>query len=120
VTPFSLTNAPSLFQYFVNNTLQPYLDIFYTAYINNILVYSNNLTKYKKYVDLILEALYRAGLQLDINKCEFYKTEVLYLGLIISINGIQMDLKKIKVIVNWQKPKNIKDVRAFIGFANFY
>jgi len=46
--------------------------------------------------------------------------EVLYLGLIISINGIQIDLKKIEVIINWQEPKNIKDVRAFIGFANFY
>ena len=46
--------------------------------------------------------------------------EVLYLRLIILINSIQIDLKKIKVIVNWQEPKNIKDIRAFIGFANFY
>jgi len=61
-----------------------------------------------------------AGLQLDIDKYEFYKTEVLYLRLIISIDGVQMDLKKVKVIVNWQEPKNVKDVRAFIGFANFY
>jgi len=60
--PFSLVNAPSLFQHFVNNTLWPYLDVFYTAYINNILVYSNNLAKYKKYVNLVLEALRRARL----------------------------------------------------------
>ena len=60
--PFGLANALSLFQYFINNTLQPYLDVFCTAYINNILVYSNNLTKYKKHVDLILKALYRASL----------------------------------------------------------
>ena len=46
VTPFGLTNAPSSFQHFVNNTLWPYLDVFYTAYINNILVYSNNLAKH--------------------------------------------------------------------------
>ena len=46
--------------------------------------------------------------------------EVLYLRLIISINGIQMDLKKVEVIINWQEPKNVKDVKAFIGFANFY
>jgi len=61
-----------------------------------------------------------ASLQLDIDKCEFYKTEVLYLGLVISIDGVQMDPKKVKVIINWQEPKNVKDVRAFIGFANFY
>ena len=62
MTPFSLANAPSLFQHFVNNTLQPYLDVFYTAYIDDILVYSNNLAKYKKHVDLILKALRGAGL----------------------------------------------------------
>jgi len=72
----------------VNNTLRPYLDVFYTAYINNILVYSNNLTEYKKHIDFVLEALRGAGLQLDINKCEFYKMEVLYLRLIISIDSI--------------------------------
>ena len=44
--PFGLANAPSLFQHFVNNTLHPYLDIFYTAYIDDILIYSDNLTKY--------------------------------------------------------------------------
>jgi len=44
--PFGLINTLSLFQYFVNNTLYLYLDIFYTAYINDILIYSNNLAKY--------------------------------------------------------------------------
>jgi hypothetical protein len=44
--PFGLANALSLFQHFINNTLRLYLDIFYTAYINNILIYSDNLTKY--------------------------------------------------------------------------
>jgi len=44
--PFSLTNALSLFQYFINNTLRPYLDVFCTAYIDNILIYSNNLAEY--------------------------------------------------------------------------
>jgi len=60
--PFGLVNALSSFQYFVNNTLRPYLDIFCTAYINNILVYSNNLTKYKKHINLVLEALRGASL----------------------------------------------------------
>ena len=104
----------------MNNTLRPYLDIFCTAYINNILVYSNNLTEYRKYVNFILKALKGAGLQVDINKYEFYKTEVLYFRLVILINGVRIDLKKIKVIINWQELKNVKDIRAFIKFANFY
>jgi hypothetical protein len=120
VTPFGLANAPSSFQHFVNDTLRPYLDVFCTAYIDDILVYSNNLAEHRKHVDLVLEALKGAGLQLDVDKCEFHKTEVLYLGLVISTDGVRMDPKKIEAIVNWQEPKNVKDVRAFIGFANFY
>ena len=60
------------------------------------------------------------SLQLNINKCEFYKTEVLYFVFIIFISNIQIDLKKAEIIVNWQEPANIKDIRAFLGFANFY
>jgi len=51
---FSLANALSLFQHFINNTLRLYLDVFYTAYINNILIYSNNLAKHQKYIKLVL------------------------------------------------------------------
>ena len=117
---FSLINAPNLFQYFINNTLRLYLDVFCTAYINNILVYNNNLAEYQKHINLVLKALKGASLQLDIDKCEFHKTEVLYLRLIILIDSIQIDPKKIKAIVNQQELKNIKDIKAFIKFTNFY
>ena len=98
---FGLANALSLFQHFVNDTLHPYLDVFCTAYIDDILIYSNSMAKHRKYIKLVLQALCRAGLQLDVDKCKFHKMEVLYLGLIISTDGIQMDPKKIKAIVNW-------------------
>jgi hypothetical protein len=120
VMPFGLANAPSSFQHYINDVLRPYLDIFCTAYIDDILIYSDNLTDHRKHVELVLRALRDAGLQLDIDKCEFHKTEVLYLGLIVSTEGIRMDPKKVEAIVNWQVPRNVKDVRAFIGFANFY
>ena len=85
---FGFANAPDSFQHFVNNTLHPYLGVFCTAYINNILVYSNSMAKHQKHVKLVLQALHKAGLQLDVDKCKFYKTEVLYLGLIISTGSI--------------------------------
>jgi len=59
---FSFVNALSLFQHFINNTLRLYLNVFYTTYINNILIYNNNLAKYKKHINFILEALYKASL----------------------------------------------------------
>src|SRR5436853_1971119 len=64
VMPFGLANAPSSFQHFVNDTLRPYLDVFCTAYIDDILVYSNNLAEHRKHVDLVLVSLKAAGLQL--------------------------------------------------------
>ena len=68
----------------------------------------------------VLQALRKAGLLLDISKCELHVTETTYLGMIISKDGIKMDPKKIETIQNWNTPENLKDVQAFIGFANFY
>ena len=53
-------------------------------------------------------------------KYEFYKTEVKYLGLIISADGVKMDQKKVKAVVEWGSPKNLHELRAFLGFSNFY
>ena len=93
--PFRLTSAPATFQHYVNDVLRLFLDLFYTAYIDDILIYSNTLREHRNHVRAILEALQKAGLQLDIDKCEFYKEQVLYLGLVISTNGIKMDPSKI-------------------------
>ena len=98
--PFGLANAPGSFQHYVNDVLRPYLDLFVSAYIDDILVYSNSLKEHRKHVRTVLEALREAGLQLDIDKCEFHTTEVLYLGLIITMNGIRIDPKKIEAIID--------------------
>jgi len=70
--PFRLANTLSTFQHFVNDVLRPFLDIFYTAYLNDILIYSKSLRKHREHVRVVLGALKEARLQLDINKCEFY------------------------------------------------
>lgn len=94
VMPFGLANAPRSFQHYANDALRPYLDDFCTAYIDDILIYSESLDKHRKHVELVLQALLAAGLQLDIDKCEFHKSEVLYLGFIIMTKGILMNPKK--------------------------
>ena len=62
----------------------------------------------------------KAGLHLKPGKCHFHKTEVKYLGLIISANSVRMDPEKITAVLEWGSPCNLHDVRAFLGFANFY
>ncbi|KAI1000630.1 hypothetical protein K3495_g7563 [Podosphaera aphanis] len=120
IMPFGLTNAPATFQARINEVLRPYLDITCTVYVDDILIYSETLEEHKKHVNEILKVLAKASLKLDIKKCEFDTQKVIYLGLIISTSGTQMDPQKIECIINWENCKDAKDVQAFLGFANFY
>lgn len=120
VMPFGLCNGPALFQHYINDTLQEYLNVFCTAYLDDILIYSDNEAEHTMHVRLILAKLREAGLQVDITKCEFHVTEVSYLGLIVTTEGIKMDPKKVSAIAEWPALENVKDVQSFLGFANFY
>ena len=98
--PFGLANAPSSFQNFINDILHGMLDEFCTAYIDNILIYSNSKKEYQTQIRKVLAALQKAGLQANIDKYEFHVTKISYIGLIISIEGIRMDPKKVEAIQN--------------------
>ena len=78
--------------------LWKYLNKFCTAYLDNILIYSSNLKKHKEYVRLVLAKFCEFGIQANVDKCKFHMTKTKYLGLIISIEGIKMDLAKTKTI----------------------
>lgn len=122
VTPFGLANAPSTFQKYINWVLREFLDEFVSAYIDDILIFtSGSLRRHRQHVRLVLEKLREAGLQIDIDKCEFETKSTKYLGFIIeSGRGIRMDPAKIQAILEWEAPRSVKGVRAFLGFANFY
>ena len=76
------------------------LDKFCTAYIDDILIYSNSKKKYQTYIQKVLLAFRKVKLKADIDKCEFHVTKISYLGFIISIKGICMDSKKVEDIQN--------------------
>ena len=126
--PFGLANAPSSFQNFINDVLgNNILDIFVTAYIDDILVFSKTLKEHRQHVKTVLSCLQAAGLQLDIDKCKFKVHEAKYLGPIIQSASpvgysgcVKMDPVKTSAIDTWESPKCVKDVQRFLGFANFY
>jgi hypothetical protein len=93
--PFSLTNAPAIFQNYINDLLAPYLDHFCTTYLDHTLIYSDNSEEHQQYMHLVVNAFTEVGLYLKPQKCEFHQQEVQYLGLIIGMEGIEMDPKKI-------------------------
>jgi len=120
VLPFGLCNGPASFQNYINDTLREFLDVFCTAYLDDILIYSDSETEHEIHVRTILQRLEQAGLQVDITKCEFHTKKVAYLGLIVTTEGIKMDPKKVETIIHWPTLENVKDIQSFLSFANFY
>jgi transposase InsO family protein len=120
VMPFGLTNAPATFQRMINEVLRKYLDDFVVAYLDDILIFSETLDQHKKHVHLVLQALQDAKLLVEPEKCEFHKQTVKFLGYEISPGQLKMDPDKLKAIREWPQPTTVKEVRAFLGFANFY
>ena len=120
VLPFGLIGGPGTWQRYINEVLFDFLIDFCMAYMNDILIYSKTLKEHKKHVRQVLIRLYEAGLQVDIEKSQFHKAEVKLLGLLVGINGIRMDSSKVQLILDWEVPKTLKHVQAFIWFCNFY
>ncbi|CEJ95270.1 Putative Pol-like protein [[Torrubiella] hemipterigena] len=122
VTLFGLTGAPATFQRFINDILQDFLDEFCSAYIDDILIYSDGtLDDHREKVKKVLKRLQEAGLQVDIDKCKFEAISVKYLRFIIDAGkGIRVDPDKVRAIQQWESPRTVTEVRRFIGFANYY
>src|SRR3989440_229865 len=120
VMPMGLTNAPASFQALMNNVLRDYIDKICEVYLDDILIYSKNPDEHDEHVRLILQKLKEYSLKVDLEKSEFDKEEVEFLGHIIGKDGIRMDPRKIQAILEWPVPENLKDLQAFLGLANYY
>lgn len=94
VLPFGLSNGPSVFQRFMKSTFFDYLDRFRTADVDDIFINSRTLEEHKEHVNLVLQQLREAGLQVSIRKCEFHVQRTKYLGYIITTGGIEVDPRK--------------------------
>ncbi|XP_049339640.1 uncharacterized protein LOC125804612 [Astyanax mexicanus] len=120
VMPFGLKNAPSVFQSFINDVLRDMLGKFVIAFIDDILIYSSDLTTHISHVRAVLTRLLQNQLFVKAEKCEFNLSTISFLGYVISARGITMDDRKIQAVVNWPTPRSVKELQRFLGFANFY
>jgi hypothetical protein len=109
VMQFGTTNAPADFQGYINNTIREALDDFASAYLDDILIYSDSEEEHVGHVKWIMQRLLQAGLYLKPEKCEFHKETVRYLGLIISTKGISMDEDKVETVRNWSWEKKTEN-----------
>ncbi|KAL0319703.1 UNVERIFIED_CONTAM: Retrovirus-related Pol polyprotein from transposon.6 [Sesamum radiatum] len=120
VMPFGLTNAPTAFMALMNRTFQEYLDQFVIVFIDDILVYSKNREEHEQHLRVVLQILKEKELYAKLSKCEFWVNQVVFLGHVISGDGVMPDPSKVKAIMEWRIPKNATEVRSFLGLAGYY
>ena len=120
VIPFGLRNSPALFQSTMNKVLNEFLDDFVMVYLDDILIYSKTKTDHEAHVRKVLQRLREEELIANIRKCEFFKTELEFLGFLISGAGTLPSRNKIKAVQEWPVPTNVQEVRQFVGLASHY
>jgi hypothetical protein len=116
VMPFGLTNAPSVFMAAMNDVLQGLN--FVSVYLDDILIFSKTPEEHISHIETVLNKIKEEGFYLKLAKCEFFQTNITYLGLLINADGIMSDPKKLSAVKYWPTPKSILDVRSF--FLSFF
>jgi len=104
----------------MNDIFSDLLNVCIVIYLDDILIYSNNMSEHHWYVKEVLKHLCKAGLYAKAEKYKFHSESVEYLGYILSHSGLTMSDDKIKIIQDWPEPKKVKDIQFFLGFTNFY
>ena len=104
----------------MNEIFADLLDVCIVVYLDDILIYLNNLKEHKLHVKEVLRRLRENKLYASPSKCFFHQDRIEFLGFIISKDGLQMDDNKVQTIRDWPAPRCVKDIQSFLGFANFY
>jgi len=117
VMPFRLTNALAAFQHFMNDVFSDLLDVCVVVYLDDILIYSNDIMQHWSHVKEVLKQLRKVGLYVKAEKCEFHLDSVEYLDYVLSPSGLTMSNAKVKTIQEWPEPKKVKDIQSFLSFC---
>jgi hypothetical protein len=120
VMSFGLTNSPAYFMYLMNKVFMEYLNRFIIVFIDDILIFSKMMEEHEEHLRLVLEKLRSNQLYAKISKCEFWLTEVTFLGHVISTGGVSIDPSKVKDVLNWMPPTTVSEIQSFLGLAGYY
>jgi Reverse transcriptase (RNA-dependent DNA polymerase). len=120
VMSFGLTNAPAFFMNLMNKVFMEYLDKFVVVFIDDILIYSQSEEDHQHHLRLVLGKLREHQLYAKLSKCEFWLSEVKFLGHVISAKGVAVDPKTVTAVTDWKQPKTVTQIRSFLGLAGYY
>ena len=120
VMPFGLTNAPAAFIDLMHRVFQPYLDQFVVVFVDDILIYFQSEWEHEYHLRIVLQLLRDHQLYAKFSKCEFWLTEVRFLGHVVSSSRVLVDPEKAEAVMSWERPKSIFEIRSFLGLAGYY
>jgi hypothetical protein len=120
VMSFGLSNVPAVFMCLMNGVFRNYLDKFVIVFLDNILVYSKTEEEHEQHLRMVLQMLREHQLYATLSKCSFYQKQIHYLRHIISEEGITVDLENVQAIQEWPAPRNVTEVRSFMGLVGYY
>jgi hypothetical protein len=104
----------------MNNVLNKFLDKFVLVFIDDILIYSKNREEHEEHIILVMQVLREHQLYAKFIKCDFLKKKIHYLGHVMSKEGVAVDPDKIRSIMEWPTPKDVSNIRSFMGLAGYY
>jgi hypothetical protein len=117
---FGLVNAPSAFQNLMNTIFSKHLYKFVMVYLDDIIVFSKSEEEHQQHLRMVLDILQQHNLTAAIWKCHFFQTEVLFLGHIVSADGVRVDPAKVAAVKDFPAPKDVPSLRSFLGMVNFF
>lgn len=115
--PFGLTNAPAALKDLMNKVYQAFLDRFVIVCIDDILVYFKTV---EEHLRMFLQTLREMKLYAKFKKCEFGLDQVVFLGYVVTNDGICVDPTKFKAVVNWSRTTNVTEIRSFLDSIGYY
>ncbi|GBG74417.1 hypothetical protein CBR_g18829 [Chara braunii] len=120
IMPFGLTNAPTTFQSLMDKVFRNQINRFVVVYLDVILIFSKSMEEHMRHLEEVLQILKNAQLHLNLEKSEFGRDNVIYLGHRLSVAGLEPEATKVEVIRKWPQLTNVRELRSFLGLASYY
>jgi len=118
---FGMTNSPAMFQAMMNEILRDMINEGKVAvFVDDVLVGTEMEEGYNEIVEEVLRRLKENDLYIKLEKCTWKVRKIGFLGIVIGPSGIEMEKEKVDRVLSWLEPRNVKDVRKFLGLVNYY
>lgn len=118
--PFGLCNAPATFQRLMERLFGDQRHQSVLLYLDDVIVFSSTVQQHMERLEVVFQRLQQQNLKVKLSKCHFFQKQVLYLGHVVSEQGVATDPEKVAAVQNWRRPTHLSGLRSFLGFTSYY